>query len=193
MTIPRVILMSGTPASGKDTISAALMALSPQFSHFKKHKIGTGGKLDDSYILVSKEQFDSMAQDQQFIQYHYRYDRGYGVARSELERCWAQGKTPIIHVGKYENIAMFSDSGIDIFSILLLSSREQSEQRLCARHPGDPEEVQARLKAYDEERAELAALILNGSALRFDIMIENSQSKSSAIAALIQRALPLAP
>ena len=186
---PYVILMSGTPASGKDTVSAELLAMSSEFVHFRKHKIEAGGRRDDSYILVSKEQFDVMVQAEEFTQYHFRYNRGYGVARSEIKRCWAEGKTPIIHVGKYENITAFTDSGIDMFSVLLLTSRHQTEQRLHARHPGDLTEVQARLQSYDEERAELSALILSGSALHFNIIVENTLGDAVDAAALIQRAL----
>ena len=80
----KLLLLSGTPASGKDTVTNAIIKKSNKFTHFRKHKISTGGKLDSSYILVSKESFDTLANNNEFIQYHYRYDRGYGVIGSLL-------------------------------------------------------------------------------------------------------------
>lgn len=184
----RLILISGTPASGKDTITDALIMLNSDFIHFRKHKISTGGKLDDSYYLVTKEKFDEMVNNGDFVQHHYRYDRGYAVARHVLEENWKNGKVPIIHVGKYENIdPFFKDNNISIISILLLVSRKETENRLSERHAKDSAEIKTRLLAYDEERKELSDLISCGTELKFDLIIENTRSKAEKAASLIHK------
>jgi len=173
----KLLLLSGTPASGKDSITNALINLDSKFVHFKKHKIATGGKLDTSYHLVTKKEFHQMENNGEFVQCHYRYDRGYGVARHELEGYWAFGKIPIVHVGKYENIDLFfREKNILIVSILLLISKNETKCRLYERHVNDNTEIDNRLMAYDEERKELANLISSGSELKFDLMIENTRS-----------------
>jgi len=146
-----LILLSGTPASGKDTLTKELCDIDERFVHFKKHKIATGGKLDNTYYLVSKEEFDKMVSNGEFLQYHYRYNRGYGVSYKELFSLKEQGKIPIIHVGKYENIIPFKqNTKFSFLSILIYANKNTTYERLKKRH-SDKQEIEKRLKAYDEE------------------------------------------
>lgn len=184
----KIILISGTPASGKDSVSNYLVDVSDKFTHFKKHKINSGGKLDDSYILVDKSEFDEMAENEKFAQYHYRYERGYGVSKAELQKNFDKGLIPIIHVGKYENIFPFYDlENVEIFSILLLTSAHETNSRLMERHANNNEEIEARMKAYNEERDELSKLIKEGEKLKFDFIIENTNLEIAKTAKLIEK------
>jgi len=170
-----IILLSGTPASGKDTLTHKLTELDNRFVHFKKHKIATGGKLDDTYYLISKTEFDHMAETNQFVQYHYRYDRGYGVSYVELERLKKENKIPIIHVGKYENIMKFRESGLkNILSILIYTDKKETEKRLNIRHKDNPYEIEKRLKAYDEEIEQLCEVYNKQKILDFDLIFINN-------------------
>ena len=170
-----IILLSGTPASGKDTITNQLNKIDNRFSHFKKHKIANGGKLDNSYYLIDREKFDKMAQNNQFVQYHYRYDRGYGVSLNELNRLKNSNKIPIIHVGKYENIIKFKQFGLkNILSILIYTNREITKNRLEKRHIKDSDEIKKRLNAYDEEIQQLCDVFNNKKVLDFDLVFNNN-------------------
>jgi guanylate kinase len=147
-----LILLSGTPASGKDTLTKELCTIDKRFVHFKKHKIASGGKLDDTYYLVTKKEFDQMVENGEFLQYHYRYERGYGVSYKELFFLKEQGKIPIIHVGKYENIAPFKqNTTFSFLSILIYTNKDITYERLKQRHLKNEKEIEKRLKAYDEE------------------------------------------
>ena len=170
-----VILLSGTPASGKDTITKELTKIDDRFVHFKKHKIASGGKMDDTYYLISKDEFDNMAENNQFVQYHYRYDRGYGVSVSELNRLKGLNKIPIIHVGKYENIMKFKEFGIkNILSILVYTDKNTTKERLKLRHSKDETEINKRLKAYDEELQQLCNIFNDQKVLDFNIIFKNN-------------------
>lgn len=183
MNANKILLLSGAPASGKDTITTELIKIDSRYVHFKKHKIATDGKLDETYYLIEKNEFDCMASNGYFIQYHYRYDRGYGVSKKELKLIWDEGNTPVIHVGKYENISPFIDyDDTSLISILLLVSREETNRRLQIRHPNNDTECLVRMKAYDEERNELANLIREGAKLNFDLIIENTKNASQKTA-----------
>lgn len=171
-----VLLMSGTPASGKDTLSSLLVNINPRFRHFKKHRGSNQPKDDKTYIHVSLAQFLALTEEGEFVQFHSRYERGYGVSRTELERHWQQNEIPIIHVGKYENIAPFLKADLDASSVLLMVSLNETRKRLTERHRGDNEEIEKRLAAYHEERQELASLIASGEALDFDLILDNSGS-----------------
>ena len=169
-----IILLSGTPASGKDTITTELNKIDNRFVHFKKHKIASGGKLDDTYYLISKDEFDNMAESNQFVQYHYRYDRGYGVSVNELNRLKKLNKIPIIHVGKYENIIKFKEFGIKkILSILIYADRGTTKKRLELRHSENYSEIEKRLTAYDEEIKQLCDGFNDNKVLDFDLVFKN--------------------
>ena len=170
-----LVLLSGTPASGKDTITSEIIKKDNRFVHFKKHKIATGGKLDDTYHLISKEEFDEMAQANQFVQYHYRYGRGYGVSYEELLKNKSNGKIPIIHVGKYENILRFREFGLKNFlSILIYTDRDNTLKRLEKRHINNNDEIENRIKSYDEEVQILCEELNKKSRMDFDLVIRNS-------------------
>lgn len=183
-----LLLLSGTPASGKDTITNILTQRNPRFSHFRKHRSGDKPGLGVGYIHVTDEEFTSMSAKGEFLQSHYRYGRGYGVAHSELIKHWVKGDIPIVHVGQYRNIGDLStlrSKGIVTVSILLLVSLQETCRRLLLRHPGNPAEVDERLKAYKEERADLAALVRSGQALEFDLVCDNSHNRPHDVATLI--------
>ena len=177
-----IILLSGTPASGKDTLTNELMRLDKRFIHFKKHKIASGGKMDDTYYLISKENFDNMVINNEFVQYHYRYDRGYAVSLKELNRLKNLGKIPIIHVGKYENIQSFIDFGLkNILSILIYTNRNITLDRLIKRHLGDEIEIKNRIKAYDEEINQLFEFFNKDKKMNFDIILNNNSNDITEI------------
>ncbi len=179
MNSNKIILLSGTPASGKDTITSELIKINSRYVHFKKHKIAAGGKLDETYYLIEKNEFDSMVVNDDFIQYHYRYDRGYGVSKKELKLIFGEGKNPIIHVGKYENISPFIDyDNVSLISVLLLVSKEETSRRLQIRHSNNDVECLTRMHAYEEERDELANLIRGGAKLNFDLIINNTKNSA---------------
>lgn len=181
----RIVLLSGTPASGKDTITGLLAKFDPKYRHFKKHRSSDQPKADGTYIHVDDAEFSRLAAQGEFAQHHYRYGRGYGVARSQLEHHWTQGETPVIHVGKYQNIAPLLALGASVTSVLLLVSQDETLQRLQQRHPDDPAEVERRMEAYRQERAELAELIASGAPLAFDLMVDNSSNDPEGVSRAI--------
>ena len=182
-----LLLLSGTPASGKDTITSLLVEIDPRFRHFKKHRSSIQPKTDGAYIHVTPDEFVVMSGQGEFLQYHYRYDRGYGVSFSELNRHWTKGEIPIVHVGKYENIGSLRSQEVAATSVLLMVSLAETKLRLEQRHADDTEEVERRTAAYHEERAELAALVKSGSTLEFDLMIDGLGKKPEEIARLISQ------
>jgi len=181
-----ILLLSGTPASGKDTVTSALIGLNNRFIHFKKHRGSEKPKEDNTYIHVDNEEFKILINQGAFIQHHGRYGRHYGVALSRLESHWAAGEIPIIHVGRYENIAPFKDANIEVRSILLIVDKTETESRLKVRHPGDEEEVKKRIAAYQEERDELAERIRSGVKLDFDLILDNSGNDPKQVAHQIE-------
>lgn len=181
----KLLLLSGTPAAGKDTVTTALQGLDARYAPLRKHKSGSGGRTDASYIHVPEDTFQSIVDANGFVQHHGRYGRRYGVARAELDALWQAGRIPVIHVGRYANLAAFATVDAHRFSVLLAVSRAITEQRLDLRHQGDADEIHARLSAYTEERIDLARHIAAGDELTYDIVIETGSRTPEQVARLI--------
>lgn len=147
----QILLLSGPPASGKDALSFYLQ---------EHHAYHLGSKCKDStsgstrgYKIITPQSFNEKISTGDFIQWHSRYGRRYGLEWSELKKASAQGRTLIIHTGRLENLRNLRKTLINVTnkSVLLDVSRDVVEKRLLDRHRGDRKEVQHRLAAYDEE------------------------------------------
>lgn len=187
----RILLLSGTPASGKDAVTDELLRFSPVFSRFRKHKAGTGGRQDATYVHVMKDVFEAMVRQGAFAQWHGRYGRGYGISWSELDAAWAASRIPIIHNGKQENVRDLMDlPGVHVWHVLLLSGADETRQRLATRAPSDEQEISARMTAYEAERDELADLCRQGTSMGFDLCLNTDRMtpalSSEIIAVLCQ-------
>ncbi len=161
----KALILSGTPASGKDTITDLLELVSGgQYCLLKKHKSMRSPQSalrvprKAAYHLVDEATFRDMICENRFVQYHYRYGQGYGVAREELEALGQFGQIPVIHNGLQENLPAFLQDGarIEVFSVLLISGQSSTRDRILARNGHDAVDLERRLCAYGEERKELA-------------------------------------
>lgn len=184
----KVVLISGTPASGKNSVTETMIDASGKFLPLRKHRsfVITPPKKGNEYIDISEEKFSKMAGDDKFLQHHSRYGKSYGVSKSELNKIWAIGKTPIIHVGSYSNIEKFLlMENVLVISVLLLTDIEETKSRLRIRHGDNEHEISQRLEVFKEERAELGRLIKKGSPIKFDLILNNTDGKSNESAAKI--------
>jgi len=149
MNTAQILLLSGPPASGKDTVSHELINRNNRFVLFKKHR--AGGETNSGYIDISTAQFKEMEAQNKFIQSHLRYGRLYGVSRDGIEKTLAYGKIPIIHTGRIENLVKLKDVfGQKCIAIHLWEHRDILAERIRKRH-NNAEEISARITALDEE------------------------------------------
>lgn len=185
-----IILLSGTPASGKDTVTARIAQSNPKFKFFKKHSCGHTD-IKEHYIQTSAKNFMEMADNGEFLQYHFRYGRGYGVCLSNLEKHWENNETPIIHAGRYKNIIDLKKSDANIINILLLTSIDKTRERLAIRHHGAPEEIESRVSAYYEERDDLVNILKSGGDFNFDFVIDTSRLTEEEVATRLLKVMGL--
>ena len=178
------ILISGTPASGKDTISEILVNEIKSLTLFKKDKIDNNGNRKN-YNIVSKEEFEKKKSEKEYIQYHYRYNSGYGIARKEIEKHKKKKEIPIIHIGKYENLKKIEKEKIKTLKILFICEKKETEKRLKKREKNQ-EEIEKRLKAYDEEIEEMEKEKKEGELL-FDLEIDTGKLEKKEIVKIIKQ------
>lgn len=179
-----IICLSGMPASGKDTVSERLCVLDGRFVLFKKHR-GTNGKSKEGYFNISIAQFEKKIRNGDFVQWHGRYGRYYGIDGKELNNLLETRKIPIIHVGRIENFYSFKENlnrrkcNIKIFHVQLWETRECLSGRITNREKTQ-EEINKRLAAMEQEFDD-ALNIMNGEKCPFDIIIRNTDLDNTCL------------
>lgn len=180
----QVILLSGMPASGKDTVTAMLCSSHPEFVAFKKHRsVGPSDKIKDTYFNVSLPEFEKMIENGDFIQYHGRYGRYYGIAKSTLADCFNQNRIPIIHIGRIENYYTFCKHiqafeaecrfSVQTHHILLWETRDELCKRIAQRDKTE-DEIARRIAAMQQEFEDNIVLMKSGEK-PFSAIIKNEE------------------
>ena len=170
----KIILLCGPPASGKDTLTELLKKRNNIFCHFKKHRVSNqvdkSGNLK-TYFKISLNEFLQRVGKDEFVQFHKRYERFYGVSKKVLDNSLQYGKIPILHVGKIYDLMELEDVlNADAAKILIWETKDVINDRLVLRHHGDYKEIQLRLKSYDTEIESLRRIKLEKA---FDFVIKN--------------------
>ncbi len=178
-----MILLSGTPASGKNTVTGLLCVADSSFIMFRKHRgIPDGTEHKPGYTDISVKEFTKKAGRGDFVQYHGRYGRFYGVDGKRLKYYLSRGKCPVIHVGKLENYYALEKSlrekGIPFCHILIWSPLEQINERLDSREKSE-DQKKVRYSAAKEEFADIASALEKGER-PYGLVIFNSDAEASA-------------
>ncbi|WP_082853971.1 MULTISPECIES: kinase [Nocardia] len=141
------VLLYGPPASGKDTVTAALSRLDPQFQLFERLKDGPGRTT--GYRMISPERFDQLRDSGDLIWTNTRYRARYAIDRSGLLQLLEAGRIPVVHAGQPEAISavVAATPAVSWTVVALRVDRDAAISRIAARATGDFAE---RLAAWDE-------------------------------------------
>ncbi|MFI8204839.1 guanylate kinase [Streptomyces sp. NPDC085937] len=146
------ILLYGPPASGKDTVTAALTELDPRYTPFTRLKIGNGRT--KGYRMGSQEQLAELEARGDVIYRNDRYGNIYVVDRPGLEHAMGGG-IPVVHLGQMAGIEQVTARFPAHWTrVLLWCSKDTTARRSPLR--GDTD-THARLVAWDATQADLAA------------------------------------
>lgn len=165
----KILIFSGMPASGKDTVTEKMCIENKRFEAFKKHRsVNSGDKLKNTYYNISTEEFEKKIEAKDFIQYHKRYNRYYGIDKKVLFEYLQQDIIPIIHIGRIENYYSFKENFLDfcnkynidakIIHIQLWETLDTIEKRIIGRGESKTE-TKDRIEAAKQEFQDCAKLI----------------------------------
>ncbi|MFI5491271.1 UTRA domain-containing protein [Actinoplanes sp. NPDC051859] len=141
----RGVILYGPPASGKDTVTAALRTLDPTFTLFARLKAGPGRT--HGYRMIDDSELERIRHSGEIIWANERYGATYVVDRGALADSLVRG-VPVLHLGQVEAIAevLAATPGTRWTTVSLRCPREVGEARIAARATGD---LPARMIAWD--------------------------------------------
>jgi guanylate kinase len=156
------VILYGPPASGKDTITAALHTLDPTYVLFPRLKAGPGRTI--GYRLTNPQTLDKLAQAGEIVFENTRYNSRYAIDRPELLRR-LERHVPVVHLGQVEAVAAVKAAAplTRWLVVSLWCPREVAATRIVDRGTGDAD---YRLQAWDTtEELNTADLHINTAVL----------------------------
>ncbi|MEU9516884.1 kinase [Micromonospora sp. NPDC048169] len=169
------VILYGPPASGKDTITAALHQLDGRYQQFQRLKVGPGRT--DGYRMTTEAELTALRASSDVVWENQRYGSVYVVDSPGL-RQQLDDAIPVVHLGQVEAIDAVRQAFPDVSwtVVALTCPRDVAEQRIARRGTGD---TWQRLRAWDETAPASTA----------DITIDTSQTTADQAALLIDQAV----
>src|ERR1700745_3170291 len=144
-----VFIISAPSGSGKSTLVDRLLASDPglRFSvSYTTRKPRGNEKPGESYIYISRQEFDDRVQRGEFLEHAEVFGNCYGTSREVLDQARREGKDLIldIDVQGARQLKKRIPEAVTIF--ILAPSRDILEQRLRSRSEDSEQVIQRRLK-----------------------------------------------
>ncbi|MEY3539738.1 MAG: hypothetical protein RL188_1155 [Bacteroidota bacterium] len=180
----KVIILTAPSGAGKTSITRFLLGHYPElaFSVSATTRAPRGAEQDGvDYHFISPEAFKAHIAQDDFLEHEMVYEGlYYGTLKTELDRIWAQGKTPVLDIDVKGAIAIQAKLGKQALSIFILPpSIDVLKERLESRNTETPEKMQMRLDkaAYEISFSD-----------QFDAVVKNEilEQACTETAALIQ-------
>jgi guanylate kinase len=156
-----VFIISAPSGSGKSTLTAELRRIVPnlEFSISYTTRQPRGSEQNGrEYFFVSREEFEKMIGEDQFLEHAEVFGNYYGTARSFLREAIARGNDLILDID-VQGAALVKQKLPEAASIFILPpSREELERRLRRRTLAE-NEVRRELTGIGKPEEELEAIV----------------------------------
>lgn len=146
----KIIIITAPSGAGKTSITRYLLNKYPNLSFSisaATRKARQNEKDGVDYYFMSIDDFQEKIHNNEFIEWEMVYEgKYYGTLKSEIERIWAIGKTPILDIdvkGAIHVQQQFPQSSFSIF--VQPPSVEELKKRLEGRGTETPENIATRL------------------------------------------------
>ena len=155
-TTHKLIIITAPSGAGKTSITRYLLNKYPQlsFSVSAATRLPRGLEKDGvDYYFITAEDFRNKIKEDAFVEWEMVYEgKYYGTLKTELERIWKEGKTPMLDIDVKGAIAVqkqYPDNSLSLF--IEPPSVEELKRRLESRGTETPESIIPRIdKAHYE-------------------------------------------
>ncbi|MFN6245089.1 MAG: guanylate kinase [Chitinophagaceae bacterium] len=172
VTNKKVIILTAPSGAGKSTITKYLLEHYPNlaFSISATTRKPRGTEKDGvEYHFLSAAAFEGHIYKNDFLEYEMVYEGlYYGTLKSELDRLWQLGKTPVLDIdvkGAINVQNVLGDNSLSIF--IMPPSIEVLKERLLNRQTESAEAIQTRIDkaAYEMEYSKAFKAIVKNEVL----------------------------
>ena len=155
-----LVILSGVAGAGKDTVKREIIKQMPNVKTIPSYTTRQPREGDipgQTYIFVSKEEFEEMIKTGEVYEYDLHHNQYYGAAKSYIQK---EAVNNIVikdyEVNGTENLVKMLEGKIKVVTIFLKVPKEELEQRLKQRvdNPSQ-EEIDLRLSRYDYENSKI--------------------------------------
>jgi guanylate kinase len=152
----KIIIITAPSGAGKTSITHYLLNKYPllSFSVSAATRAPRGKEQDGvDYYFMSVDEFRQKIQENAFVEWEMVYDgKYYGTLKSELERIWGNGKTPVLDIDVKGAIHVQQQFAGDCLSIFIEPpSVEELKRRLESRGTESPESLLTRVNKASYE------------------------------------------
>ncbi len=146
---PRLYVISAPSGAGKTTLVRALLLRNPrvQFSiSYTTRKPRVRENNGDDYFFISKEEFELMVKDDDFLEHAEVFDNYYGTAKSQVQNQLDADRHVLLEID-WQGAQQIRHAWPTCVSVFILPpSLQELERRLRTRATDSEEVIQRRLK-----------------------------------------------
>ncbi len=150
-----MLILSSPSGAGKSTISRLILEQNPHLnmSVSATTRPPRPGEVDgEHYYFVSREKFDEMAKNGEFLEHATVFGNSYGTPRKPVEDMLEAGVDVLFDVDWQGTQQLVENAPMDVVSIFILPpSIEELERRLRDRNQDSDEVVEARMAKATSE------------------------------------------
>ena len=185
-----LVILSGVAGAGKDTIKKELikrMNNVESLPSYTSRPEREGDVPGQTYMFVSKTEFEEMIKNNEFYEYDVHHNNYYGTSRKLLNEKISNGKIIVkdIDVNGTEHLIELLGNDTKIVTIFLRVPKSELKKRLENRvDKPSPEEVILRLNRFDYEESKIGL---------YDYVIKNDNLEKTVqvIMAIIENEMNL--
>ena len=174
-----LVILSGVAGAGKDTIKKELikrMENVESLPSYTSRAIRGGDVEGETYHFISREEFETMIENEEFYEYDIHHNQYYGTSRKLLNDKIKSGKIIVkdIDVNGTEHLKELLGNDTKVVTIFLRVPKEELKHRLENRiDKPSPQEIILRLNRFDyeESRIHLYDYVLKNNDLEKTVQI----------------------